>query len=67
MPDNQVVINPSNSHCSMSRPVQNLSLNVVSESKVVRRYRLTGDFSFVSEAMQWLHCAFTSSSHSTEK
>jgi len=25
MPDNQVFTNPSNSHCSMSQPVQNLS------------------------------------------
>jgi len=25
MPDNQVCTNPSNSHCSMSQPVQNLS------------------------------------------
>jgi len=27
MPDNQVFSNPSNSHCSMSQPVQNLSNN----------------------------------------
>jgi len=25
MPDNQVFTNPSNAHCSMSQPVQNLS------------------------------------------
>jgi len=44
MPDNQVFTNPSNSHCSMSQPVQNLS-NFLSDTKVFRRYQLTGDFS----------------------
>jgi len=44
MPDNQVFTNPSNSYCSMSQPVRNLS-KFSFRIKSFWRYQLTGDFS----------------------
>jgi len=58
MPDNQVFPNPSNSHCSMSQPVQNLSkfsFRIKSCSALLVDRRLLLSVTWCSDCIALLH------------